>query len=323
MLREADYYTPGEAAKALGIPPIRVFAMLCSGELEGRQDERARWRVPGGAVERAQQRLGAPSDPSDSSEHDDADGRPANGEARNEGMPPPLRGLSSEADMAGSEDTSHDQGEASVHASPPASRINAAEAEEDDHYTVHEAAQILELSPACVRQMLRAGELEGKRREERIEGVLGPWRIPQHAVHALKEGHPGVLRAKRHNAGEANVTTTAQLPPDETTEDPLSEEASLEEASADTPSEASELLSESVRKVQEKAEALRQELGILEGRLERMEITESALRKGLQWEKERADRERERADELRAELERERAPRRGEPQEFWRRLLRS
>jgi len=225
--------------------------------------------------------------------------------------------------MAGSEDTSHDQGEASVPVSPPTSHINAAGAEEDDHYTVDEAAQILELSPACVRQMLRAGELEGKRREERIEGVLGPWRISQHAVHALKEGHPGVLCAKRcNNVGEANVTTTAQLPPDETTEEPLSEEASLEEASAETPSEASELLSESVREVREKAEALRQELGILEGRLERMEITESALREGLQREKERADREREIADELRAELELARAPRRGEPQEFWRRLFR-
>jgi hypothetical protein len=63
MVREADYYTPGEAAKALGIPPIRVFAMLCSGELEGRQDERARWWVPVGAVERAQQRLGGPLGP--------------------------------------------------------------------------------------------------------------------------------------------------------------------------------------------------------------------------------------------------------------------
>jgi GAF domain-containing protein len=53
-----------------------------------------------------------------------------------------------------------------------------------------------------------------------------------------------------------------------------------------------------------------------------MEITESPLREGLQREKERADRERERADELRAELERARAPRREEPQEFWRHLFR-
>ena len=57
--------------------------------------------------------------------------------------------------------------------------------EDTSQYTVDQAAQILELSPACVRQMLRAGELEGERREEHIEGVLGPWRIPERAVHDM------------------------------------------------------------------------------------------------------------------------------------------
>jgi hypothetical protein len=320
-MREIDYYTPGEAAKALGLPLIQVFAMLCRGELEGRQDEWARWRVSVSAVERAQQRLEPPSGPSDSSE-DAAEGRVANGEAHSEGVPTPLQGLPSGADVGGSEETAHEQSEASVPASPPTSRINVPRAEEDDHYTVDEAAQILELSPACVRQMLRAGELEGDRGEERIEGVLGPWRIPQRAVHALEEKHPGVLRAKRRTAGEVHLTSTTQLPPEEATEDTLPEEASLEEVSADTPSEASELLSESVREVREKAEALWKELGILEGRLELMEITESALRESLQQEKERADRERERADELRAEFERARIGRHGKPQELWRRLFR-
>ncbi len=77
--------------------------------------------------------------------------------------------------------------------------------EEGDHYyTVDEAARILELSPACVRQMLRAGELEGERREERIEGVLGPWRIPKRPVHTLREREPDVLRAKRRELCEAD-----------------------------------------------------------------------------------------------------------------------
>ena len=187
--------------------------------------------------------------------------------------------------------------------------------EEDVHYTVDEAAQLLELSPACVRQMLRAGELEGERREERIEGVLGPWRIPERVVRVLREEKPDVLRAKRRAVCDADVTTT-KLPLDEATADTASEEEDLPgEVSADKPSEASELLSESVREVRERAEALRKELGLLEGRLELMEITESALREGLRREKERADRERERANELRAELEAERARRREDPQE--------
>jgi hypothetical protein len=60
---------------------------------------------------------------------------------------------------------------------------------------------------------------------------------------------------------------------------------------------------------------LREELGVLEGRLEMMEITESALREGLQREKERAESERERADRLRDELEAERTRHRGEPRD--------
>jgi hypothetical protein len=203
--------------------------------------------------------------------------------------------------------------------------------EETDNYTVDEAARLLEVSPACVRQMLRAGELEGERREERIEGVLGPWRIPERVVHNLREVEPDVLRAKRRAVCDTDATTT-QLPPGETLADAPSEDSPDEvsedmpseapelpsspgETSEDTPSEASELLSESVREVREKAEALREELGILEGRLEAVEIAEFALREDLRREKERADRERERAYELQAELEAERARRRGDSQE--------
>ena len=45
---------------------------------------------------------------------------------------------------------------------------------ENDEYTVDEAARLLGMSPARMRQMLRSGELEDEWREERVEGVLGP-----------------------------------------------------------------------------------------------------------------------------------------------------
>jgi hypothetical protein len=35
MVKQADLYSPDEAAKMLGIPSIRLFGMLASGELEG------------------------------------------------------------------------------------------------------------------------------------------------------------------------------------------------------------------------------------------------------------------------------------------------
>jgi chromosome segregation ATPase len=146
--------------------------------------------------------------------------------------------------------------------------------------------------------MLRSGELDGERRQERIEGVLGPWRIPAGAVQAFQE---------RRGASEAtaDILSGASEPP----------------PTASTPSEASELLSESVRQLREKVEGLLGELGRLESRLEATEIQEATLRQSLERESQRAERERERADGLRAELDAERARRSEEPRGAWRRLF--
>ena len=165
---------------------------------------------------------------------------------------------------------------------------------ENDEYTVDEAARLLGMSPARVRQMLRSGELEGERREERIEGVLGPWRIPTEAAHALRE----------HLHAEA-AETTVVLPPGETLADTFSGGSGRppSERTAETPSEASELLSESVRDLREKALELFQELQRLEGRLEAAEMQEIALREELR-------REKGRSEKLREELELERRARR-------------
>ncbi len=50
----------------------------------------------------------------------------------------------------------------------------------EDFYSVDEAGRILKLTPGRIRQMLRAGELEGIGPEE--SGERG-WKIPMHAVH--------------------------------------------------------------------------------------------------------------------------------------------
>jgi len=78
MAKQADLYGPDEAAKLLGIPRIRLFGMLTSGELEGHQDEWARWRIPARAIRRARQDPEPPSGPGGSSE-DDAESRTAEG----------------------------------------------------------------------------------------------------------------------------------------------------------------------------------------------------------------------------------------------------
>jgi len=53
---------------------------------------------------------------------------------------------------------------------------------EGDYYTTGEAARILKVTEARVRQMLGAGEMEGSR-----DPVSDRWRIPQHAVHTRLE----------------------------------------------------------------------------------------------------------------------------------------
>jgi excisionase family DNA binding protein len=66
MPKEADFYTPGEAAQLLGLAEMTVLSLLTSGQLEGHQDERARWWIPFSAVDTARNHseASAPTDPS-------------------------------------------------------------------------------------------------------------------------------------------------------------------------------------------------------------------------------------------------------------------
>jgi hypothetical protein len=103
MAKEADFYSPEEVAKALGIPERRVFGMLCNGELEGHQDEWARWRVPVSA-------LHARRDPECSSEPSGSAGDDAAATAVNDRAP--LWEPSDDTDALISEETTQEAIEA-------------------------------------------------------------------------------------------------------------------------------------------------------------------------------------------------------------------
>ena len=172
---------------------------------------------------------------------------------------------------------------------------------ESDYYNVYEAARVLEISPARVRQMLRSGDLEGERGEQRVEGVMGPWRLPASTVHAAQSV-----------ASSSDAEATVAIPLGEIT----ATEGPTPEGVSPAPSETSERLSEGVQELREKAEALIVGLDGLEGRLEAAEVEQLALREALRLEEERSER-------LQAELEKERT--RTGPQEqrgsAWRRWL--
>jgi hypothetical protein len=181
--------------------------------------------------------------------------------------------------------------------------------QEADYYTAHEAARLLGLSPARVRQMLRAGQLEGERGPERMEGVPGPWRIPAGAVSAYREG--------REALHQAAASETVALPQEEIAPATLQDTSRVSpegQTKEDTPSETSERLSEGVGALREKTEEILEELDLLESRLEAAEVEHIAVR-------EAARREKERAEKLQAALEAQRVGRRGERPGPWRRLF--
>jgi Helix-turn-helix domain len=176
-------------------------------------------------------------------------------------------------------------------------------AREADYYTAHETARVLGISPARVRQMLRAGELEGERGPEYVEGAPGPWRVPASAVRAFQEGQRSI--------GDAE---TVALPREEIAPAALPDESSPAGIKSETPSETSERLSEGVGALRDKAEEIIEELDRLEARLEAAEVEQLALR-------ETASREKARAEQLQAELDAARSGRQPEQRGSWRRLF--
>src|SRR5215218_8971459 len=190
---------------------------------------------------------------------------------------------------------------------PPKQGYLTSMTQEADYYTAHEVARLLGISPARVRQMLRAGELEGERGPALPEGVPGPWRVPAGAVRAYGEG--------RNALAAADADETVALPPQEIT--PSTPRAAPGVSSPEgllpeeAPTETSERLSEGVGALRDKAAEIIEELDLLESRLEAAEIEHIAVRDA-------AGREKERAEKLQAALDAERSGRQEEHPGSWR-----
>jgi len=174
-------------------------------------------------------------------------------------------------------------------------------AQEADYHTAHEAARLLGISPARVRQMLRAGELEGERGPELPEGVPGPWRVPSGAVSAYGQAREA---PEAPDADEIVALTPQEIAPPTPREAPR---ASSPEGRPpkEAPSGTSERLSEGMGALRDKIGEILEELDLLESRLEAAEIEHLAVL-------EAAGREKERAEKLQAALDAEGAGRREE-----------
>jgi excisionase family DNA binding protein len=168
MPKEADFYTPGEAAKFLGLAEITVLSLLTSGQLEGHQDERARWWIPSSAIHAARHssEASASTDPS-----------------IEETIPiAPVSSTDIPATTAG-EDVGEANGEHGEE------RVDASNS--SGYTTTKQAAKVLGVSRRTVQSYVRRGELEAM---VEGEGVEKTFFVSIDSLNALRE--------RRRNAGE-------------------------------------------------------------------------------------------------------------------------
>src|SRR5215212_8240076 len=155
MAREADFYTPGEVARALGLTEFTVLSLLTSGQLEGHQDEQARWWIPASAIDDAIMRRSASTDvqPDLSLEETTA-------------MPPvsPTGSADTPAtDTPASEETIQVEADAEVDADPvqwtPSTDGDGQTPSEASLTTTDQTSRSLGVSPRTVRRFIDRGEL--------------------------------------------------------------------------------------------------------------------------------------------------------------------
>ena len=285
MAREADTFTPGEVARALGLTEFTVLSLLTSGQLEGHQDEQARWWIPASAIDDAIMRRSASSDvqPDPSVEETVA-------------MPPisPTGSADTPAtDTPASEETIQFEADAeaddgSVQWTPPTDDDGQATSE-SGWTTTDQAARSLGVSPRTVRRFIDRGELEGRKV---TEGIVEAWEVSIDSLYALRD--------KRISEGQVRRNVPRK---------------SIEsQGAADT--------TDYIRDLTDRLLRLSSEAAELRTRLELTFKAESTLqeerdRLRQDWERERQERQeaQEEAQRLREELVAERS------KGFWQRLF--
>jgi excisionase family DNA binding protein len=180
MAREADTFTPGEVARALGLTEFTVLSLLTSGQLEGHQDEEARWWIPASAIDDAVMRRSASTD-----------AQPDPSVEETVSMPPvsPTGSADTPAtDTPASEETAQFEADAQADAGPepwtPPTDDDGQATSESGWTTTDQAARSLGVSPRTVRRFIDRGELEGRKV---TEGIVEAWEVSIDSLYALRD----------------------------------------------------------------------------------------------------------------------------------------
>jgi excisionase family DNA binding protein len=169
MPKEADFYTPGDAAKVLGLAELTVLGLLTSGQLEGHQDERARWWIPSNAI--------------DAARHSKSPGHPVDSLARKTTATTPAIPDHRQAPLASNKTT---QLGAVAGPSPrtPSADNTGQPTNESGWTTTGQAARALAVSPRTVRRLIDRGELEGRKV---TEGIVEAWEVSIDSLYTLRD----------------------------------------------------------------------------------------------------------------------------------------
>jgi regulator of replication initiation timing len=202
MAREADTFTPGEVARALGLTEFTVLSLLTSGQLEGHQDEQARWWIPASAIDDAIMRRSASTDAQPDSSLDETTAMP----------PVSPRGSADTpaTDTPASEETIQFEADAGPVQWTPSTDDDGQSTSESGWTTTDQAARSLGVSPRTVRRFIDRGQLEGRKV---TEGIVEAWEVSIDSLYALRdkrisEGHArrNVPRKSVESQGAADTT---------------------------------------------------------------------------------------------------------------------
>lgn len=291
MPREADFYTPGEAARLLGLAERTILGLLTSGQLEGHQDERARWWIPFGAIEAAQRSREADyieaaqrsREASNSTDLSAEQTIPMEAMSSADTTEPPAR---KEPDQLGAETETTRRTQSPDNEGRSASKSGWT--------TTTQSARTLGVSPRTVRRLIDRGELEGRKV---TEGIVETWEVSIDSLY--------VLRNKRISEGQVSGQVRGNV---------------LGKSGQSQPT--TDVPADYVRDLTDRLLRLSSEVGELRGRLELTVKAESTLQEErdrlvgeLEREREERREAREEAEKLRTELEAERS------KGFWRRLF--
>jgi regulator of replication initiation timing len=287
MPREADFYTPGEAARLLGLAERTILGLLTSGQLEGHQDERARWWIPFGAIEAVQRSREASYIEAAQRSREASNSTDLSSE-----QTIPMEAMSSADTTEPSARNEPDQLEAEAETTPRTQPTDneGQSASKSGWTTTDQSARALGVSPRTVRRLIDRGELEGRKV---TEGIVESWEVSIDSLYAL--------RNKRISEGQVR-------------QDVLRKSAQSQPAT--------DIPAAYVQDLTDRLLRLSSEVGELRGRLELTVRAESTLQEErdrlvgeLEREREERREAREEAEKLRTELEAERS------KGFWRRLF--